>query len=622
MKIIPTPKEIRYKDGFFTIMPETVIAAESFENTFPILKLKTHIQEKCVTDCRILGRREKGAIFFQKKSFAGDDQAYELEVTERGITISAEGNCGMYYGAVTLCQMIDEYRIHIPCCQIQDSCDVKARGILYDVTRGRVPKLETLKKLIQTMSYYKMNQLYLYVEHTFEYRNIPEGWRGSSALSAEDILKLQEFAGQYHVELVPNFASFGHLYQILHSKSQSHLAELTDVKNDYSWIDRQLHHVVDVSNPESRELIHSMLDETAPLFHSKRFNLGCDETFDLGMGRSKEFFEKLGKPRMYAEFVSEICRYVAQKGKKPMIFGDIMEDHPELFQEYFQDVTIIWWNYDSRGVADSIERFQHLGCEMYACSGTSGWNRFINDYNLAQKNIRLICNQCKQYGLAGYINTDWGDMGSMNAPELSETMFLYGAQYSWNAGAGEAEEEISEKVYGDKETLGLLKQLHECMVFNWADISCWNEIRLGHTFKEKDMIKPWVTEAFMDARPFAQIEEAYHRVKEVKEQLRYKASRAPAPLKEKYAAAINTAEAIRLAAAFLSVIRVSQFHKDGIWLEEPMHLAAEWEYWLCDYEKLWRRDYREAELRRIQETIFSVCNTLRDICIQERNLKK
>ncbi len=619
MKIIPTPKEILQREGYFYIKPETVISAESFENTFPILRLKAHIKEKCLTDCRILGKKIDGSIYFQQKSFFGDTQAYEILITESGITISAESHCGMYYGAVTLCQLIDEYGSQIPCCHIQDTCDVKARGILYDVTRGRVPKLATLKKLIQTMSYYKLNQLYLYVEHSFEYRDISEGWRGSSALSAEDILELQEFAEQYYVELVPNFASFGHLYQILHSKSYSHLAELTDVKNAYSWIDRQLHHVVDVSNPESRELIHGMLDETAPLFHSNRFNLACDETFDLGMGRSNALLEKYGKPKLYAEFVSEICRYISQKGKKPMIFGDIMKKHPEIFEEHFDDnVTIVWWNYDTRGVEGSIKLFQNIGCEMYACSGTSGWNRFVNDFRLAKENIRLICKQCKQYGLAGFINTDWGDMGGANYPELSETMYLYGAQYSWNSGADEMADVISEKVYGDSEILTLLTQLHECMQFNWADLSCWNEMKLGHTFKDTDMIKVWVTEEFMKARPFDQIEAAYENAKAISGQLRYQAAKASEEFREKYEILLNAAEAVRLSDAFLSVLRVSQFHLDGKWLVDAAKLAVEFEYWLCDYEKLWRRSYREAELRIIQETIYSVCDTLREIGFQEK----
>ncbi len=622
MKIIPTPQELVQKEGCFCITPETVIVADSFEKPFAILRLKEHIKKKCVTDCRILGKRIENAIYFKTKSLAGDEQAYEMDVTEAGITISAEGYSGMYYGAVTLCQLIDEYGIHIPCCHIRDFCNVKARGILFDVTRGRVPKLETLKNWVQTMSYYKLNQLYLYTEHTFEYHNISEGWRGSSALSAEDILELQEYAEKYYVELVPNFASFGHLYQILHSKSYSHLAELTDVKNDYSWIDRQLHHVVDVSNPESRELIHSMLDETVPLFRSRHFNLGCDETFDLGMGRSKALYETLGKPRMYAEFVSEVCRYVAGKGKKPMIFGDILEAHPDVFKEYFDDVSIVWWNYDTRGVEESIKRFQNIGCEMYACGGTSGWNRFINDYNLAEKNIRLICSQCKQYGLAGFINTDWGDMGSANFPELSEAMFVYGAQYSWNADSEDVEDIISEKVYGDREMLDILKALHKCMVFNWADIGVWNEAKFGHTFKKTDLIHPWVTEAFIDERTFDEIETAYHNAILVKEKLRKKAVCAPSELREKYAVLINIAEAIRVSAAFLSVIRVSQFHRDGKWLVDAAKLASEFEYWLCDYEKLWRKSYREAELRRIQENIYSVCDTLRDLSHQERNVSK
>ena len=56
----------------------------------------------------------------------------------------------------------------VPCLHIKDKPDFKYRGFYQDVTRGKIPTVDTIKKLIDTMAYYKLNSLQLYVEHVFE----------------------------------------------------------------------------------------------------------------------------------------------------------------------------------------------------------------------------------------------------------------------------------------------------------------------------------------------------------------------------------------------------------------------------------------------------------------------
>ena len=67
------------------------------------------------------------------------------------------------------------------------------RGFYHDVTRGRVPKLSFLKKMADRMAYYKMNQLQLYIEHTFLFRDFSEIWRDDTPLTAEEIMELDHY---------------------------------------------------------------------------------------------------------------------------------------------------------------------------------------------------------------------------------------------------------------------------------------------------------------------------------------------------------------------------------------------------------------------------------------------
>ena len=62
--------------------------------------------------------------------------------------------------------------------------------------------------------------------------------------------------------------------------------------------------------PNSLGFIESLYDELLPNFTSGLLNVGCDETFDLGLGRSKAEVEARGRERVYLEFLLKIHRAV------------------------------------------------------------------------------------------------------------------------------------------------------------------------------------------------------------------------------------------------------------------------------------------------------------------------
>lgn len=116
----------------------------------------------------------------------------------------------------------------LPAVTIEDEPDIPNRGFYHDITRGRVPKLSFLKKMADKMAYYKMNQLQLYIEHTFLFRDFSEIWRDDTPLTAAEILELDRYCAERGIELVPSLSCFGHLYKVLSSQGYSHLCELED----------------------------------------------------------------------------------------------------------------------------------------------------------------------------------------------------------------------------------------------------------------------------------------------------------------------------------------------------------------------------------------------------------
>jgi N-acetyl-beta-hexosaminidase len=122
----------------------------------------------------------------------------------------------------------------MPCLSIIDYPDFQSRGVMLDISRDKVPTLQTLCELTDRLASWKINQLQLYTEHTFAYRNHPEPWENSSPFTGEDIIILDEYCKQRYIELVPNQNSFGHMHRWLKLPRYKPLAECPD-GYDFPW---------------------------------------------------------------------------------------------------------------------------------------------------------------------------------------------------------------------------------------------------------------------------------------------------------------------------------------------------------------------------------------------------
>ena len=80
----------------------------------------------------------------------------------------------------------------LPCIKITDKPDLPHRGYYLDETRGRVLKLDYLKKAVDRLCRYKINELQLYVEHTYLFEGLSEMWRDETPLTAEEIMELDD----------------------------------------------------------------------------------------------------------------------------------------------------------------------------------------------------------------------------------------------------------------------------------------------------------------------------------------------------------------------------------------------------------------------------------------------
>ncbi len=424
LAFIPQPKKINKSTGRYSLPRKATIGVCGYE-LFPAA------QEVC----DILGGGEISIIVAGVSydvtlcmDMSTKPAGYELAIDSAGVSIGGWDAQAVFHGVQTLGQIVQQSpKGELPKLTIDDWPDFADRGVYYDLARGRVPTLVSLKQQAELLSKCKINQLQLYIEHTFAYRRHPDIGKGNGALSAADIMELDAFCRERHVELLPSLSSFGHLQSVLHHKQYRHMAEMGHEKGNY-WS-------LSPANPDTYKFLQELFDEFLPCFSSDRFNVCCDEVWDLGQGQSAKLAKKMGKGRLYLSHIKKLRDIAAGHGKRILIWGDIVREYPELIPEIPKDITLLDWGYDRKMDWNRVKDFTDTGLPTYVCPSVNGYGCLFPRMWESAANIVGWAKAGKKVGAVGMLNTDWGDGGHFNFMEFTWPGYLLGAEQSWNVNA-------------------------------------------------------------------------------------------------------------------------------------------------------------------------------------------
>lgn len=379
-------------------------------------------------------KEEKLTFSVSVDSTLTNTQGYTLELSKGKIRIMAQNPAAVFYAKLTLLQLIAysaKESKALPCLTINDWPDFERRGYMLDVSRDKVPTMESLYRLIDQLAAWKINELQLYTEHTFAYKDHKVVWENSSPLTAEEIRLLDKYCKARFIDLVPNQNSFGHMENWLKHEEYIDLAECPDDCTTI-WGTRKLTSLAP-TNPSSLELMKSLYAEALPNFSSNFFNIGGDETVELCEGKSKEECEKLGKGTVYLNYLNKLNNEANSLGFKTQFWGDIILNHPELISELPKDMTALVWGYsDDHPFDEELPKFKAAGLDFYVCPGTSSWRSLIGRNKNAFANLENAAIAGKANRAKGFLNTNWGDYGHWQPLSVVYPTILLGASYAWN----------------------------------------------------------------------------------------------------------------------------------------------------------------------------------------------
>jgi hexosaminidase len=358
-------------------------------------------------------------------------ESYRLVIENRQITIHGADAAGVFYGVCTLRQILQQRGAQPPSLDISDGPDFTVRGVMLDISRDRVPTLQTVLDLVDRLASWKINQLQLYMEHTFAYQRHPQIWAEASPFTGEDILRLDAFCRERHIELAPNQNSLGHMERWLKFDRYNLLAECPDGFTHRGDI-FSAPTTLDPFDKGSLALVAELFDELLPHFSSRLLNIGGDEPWELGMGKSRELMEQKGHGRGYLEYLLMLREQVIARNHQMLFWADIIIKYPELVPELPRDMVALEWGYEATHPFDeNCAQFAKAGIPFYVCPGTSSWNSLSGRTTNSMGNLRNAAANGLKHGATGYLITDWGDNGHWQPLPISYLGFAYGAALAW-----------------------------------------------------------------------------------------------------------------------------------------------------------------------------------------------
>ncbi|MCH2336603.1 MAG: beta-N-acetylhexosaminidase [Pseudomonadales bacterium] len=260
----------------------------------------------------------------------GDSYAYRLDVSETRVRIEADTQWGALAALTTLTQLTHDDLI--PCCAISDAPRFQWRGLMVDVARHYI-SLETLRRTLDAMGYFKLNVLHIHLsdDQAFRYSGtlFPE-MASAEHYTASDLAALVAYAADRGVRIVPELDVPGHTTSWLVTHPEWGAGGEVSASSAFGPHET----VLDPTGSELMDALGHIFGEIAEVFPDPYVHFGGDEVRSnewQGSAAIQDYMrtQKIDDVNgLQADFNRRLVSMLGGLGKKPVGWDEIL--HPNL----------------------------------------------------------------------------------------------------------------------------------------------------------------------------------------------------------------------------------------------------------------------------------------------------
>ena len=334
--------------------------------------------------------------------------------------------------------------------ECDESTPFKTLGIMLDVSRNMVMRIDHLKMWLRRLALSGYNMVMLYTEDVYELPDEPFFGYMRGAYTLDEIRELDVYASRLGIELVGCIQTLGHLEQIL--KWDGAYNKVKDTAS-----------VLMVDEPETYKLIEKMIRFWSEALTSRRIHIGMDETHDLGRGRFLDIHGYESGFELFNRHLGKVNAICKEAGLSPMIWSDMYfrlsnpnQDYydlehavPEAVQKKIpQNVQLVYWDYyhqDAAMYEKMIQRHRDIGFDPVMGSGIWTWTRLWYDHKKTMQTAVPCIQACRKQKVSELFFTMWGDNGAYCNYDSSLAGIIFCADLAFGVPANDPHKETSRR---------------------------------------------------------------------------------------------------------------------------------------------------------------------------------
>ncbi len=288
-------------------------------------------------------------------------------------------------------------------------------GLLVDMSRNAVLRLETVKDLVRHMAVLGYNSLQLYTEDTFEVKDEPYFGYMRGRLTGEEIKEIDSYCKLFGIELIPCIQCLAHINQITRYANYDPIVDVNDI--------------LLVNEKSTYDFLENIFKSVSVNFSSKKINIGMDEAHMLGLGK---YLDKHGYQKRFDIMIQHLekVRALCKKyGLEPRMWSDMFfrliyggeyykEDtdfSPELLEKIPKDVMLLYWDYysfDYNRYDSMLKKHLKISENVGFAGGAWKWTGFAPDNAYSIGTVKSSLKACSDNKIKSFLLTCWGDNGA------------------------------------------------------------------------------------------------------------------------------------------------------------------------------------------------------------------
>lgn len=294
-----------------------------------------------------------------------DREGYALTVTPDGVRVEARDDAGLFYGAVTLWQLLTpdakQGAVELPALSIRDQPRFAWRGLMLDSVR-HFQSVAEIERLLEQMAQHKLNTFHWHLTDDqgwrIQIKRYPEltrigAWRtppgaghdGEPAryggfYTQDDIRRIVAYAAARHITVVPEIDMPGHAQAAVAAYPQFGVTgQRPAVSTDWG-VNPYLYNVDDATF----RFIENVLDEVMALFPSTYIHVGGDEAIKDQWQAAPAVQAKMRELGIKSEdalqgwFIGRVGRYLDAHGRRLVGWDEILDG-----DNVPADATVMSW---------------------------------------------------------------------------------------------------------------------------------------------------------------------------------------------------------------------------------------------------------------------------------------